>query len=142
MWFIGINRDQADKAFRTIKSVYSTASLAVGNVVAYDVATFDGVRVTRPATANLALAAGVVAAVIANGEYGKIQTWGYNADNLVDGVTSLNAGDPLAITNGSFNLTLATAVTNAAGSYLPAFAAGVSYTTGAAAAKAVMVRCI
>lgn len=140
-WRQGINRGDADKAFRNIQYIYSTAASALGQAVCYDIGTFDGVRATRPATANLSLPAGIVDAVIAVNGYGAIQTAGPNANALVDGATGLGAGDPLAITDGSFNLTLATAVTNAAGQFAPCFVAGEAYTTGAAAAKDVFVNC-
>jgi hypothetical protein len=142
MWFQGINRSDADKVFRNIQYIYSTAASVVGQAVSYDVGTFDGVRATRPATANLSVPAGIIDAVIAVDDYGPIQIWGPNANALVDGTTGLGAGDPLAITNGSFNLTLATAVTNAAGQFAPCFVAGEAYTTGAAAAKDVFVSCL
>lgn len=142
MYLQRINRDDPEKIFINVQNIYSTAALAAGDIVCFDVSTFDGVRVTQPATANLALPAGAAAEAIAVNGYGLVQAWGYRADVDVDGTTGLGAGDPLAITNGSFDLTLATAVTNAAGQYAPCFVAGVAYTTGAAADKAVFIRCI
>lgn len=143
MWFQGINRDDPEKVFRTAQNIYSTADVTAGQALCYDVSTFDGIRVTQPATANLHLMAGIATGTMAQNEYGAIQIGGYCDIALVDGTTGLGAGDPLAVTNGTFNLTLdASEVTGAKG-VVPHFAvAGEAYTTGAAAAKAVWLRCI
>ena len=138
MWSSGILRDQKDMTFRT---VYYVDAAAVGEVFCYDIGTFDSTRVITPATANLALPAGVATQVQAATTYGKMQTWGYNDTVGVDGTTDVTAGAPLTTVNAIKTLVIATAVTNGAGQYVPAFASGVAYTTNAVAAKAVMVRC-
>lgn len=140
MYFQRINRDDPEKGFINVQNIYSTAALAAGDVVCYDVGTYDGVRVTQPATANLHLACGAAAEAIAVNGYGLVQCWGYRDDIDVDGTTGLGAGDPLKIANGSFDLALYT--TAIANPTAVRFVAGEAYTTGAAADKAVFLRCI
>lgn len=135
-----INRDDPEKVFINVQSVYTTASLQPGDVVCYDVATYDGVRVTNPLTANFALACGVAAEVIANGGFGLAQCWGYRDDVDVDGTTGLAAGDVLKMTTGSFDLSYYTTATSAS-RLAYRFAAGEAFTTGLADKK-VMIRCI
>ena len=143
MRFQHINREDAEKIYISVKSVYTTASLAAGDVVCFDVATFDGLRVTNPLTANLNLIAGVASQTIANGDFGAVQAYGY-ADNVdVDGTSGLGAGDPLQVSNASFDLTLVTAGAEVGKGWLkPAFVAGEAYTAGAAADKKVFVRAL
>ena len=135
-----INRDDPEKIFINVQSIYSTAALAAGDMVCYDVATYDGVRVTQPATANLHLSCGAAAEAIAVNGFGLVQAWGFRDDIDVDGTTGLGAGDPLKIADGSFDLALyTTAIVNP---FAVRFVAGEAYTTGAAANKQVFLRCI
>ena len=135
-----INRDDPEKIFINVQSVYTTASLAAGDVVCFDVATYDGVRVTNPLTANFGLVAGVAAETIANGGFGLVQCYGYRDDVDVDGTTALAAGDVLKIANASFDLAYFTTATSA--NHLAyRFIAGEAFTTGLADKK-VMVRCL
>ena len=63
----------------------------------------------------------------------------------MDGTTGLGAGDPLLISNGSFNLILDASEPDSGsldGGWAPNFVAGEAYTTGAAAAKKVFIRCL
>lgn len=140
MWFTGIARDSKDNAFRTV--YYVDACTSVGQVFNYDVGTFDTIRVITPATANLACPAGAATQTQSATTYGKIQTWGYNDTIGVNGTTDVAAGDPLTTANGILTLAKATAVTNAAGSYIPAYVAGEAYTTDSIAAKKVFIRCL
>ncbi len=139
MWYNQISRTEALKGFR---AVYFVDAATVGDVFCYDVGTFDGTRVITPATANLALPAGAAVAIQAAASVGTIQTFGYNDTIGVDGTTDVAAGDPLAVANGSLTLAKATAVTNAAGTYIPAFTAGEAYTTNSVADKKVFIRCV
>jgi hypothetical protein len=141
MLFQRLNRSDPEKVFIVVKNTYSTAAITVGQVVCFDYTTdADGVGVTQPTTALLKLAAGVVeTASIAVGDYGLVQVYGHNANALVDGTTGIGIGVPLKVKNGSFALDVA-GVTATGASYL--FVAGIAYTTGAAAAKKVFVRCM
>lgn len=139
MWFTGIASSTKDKAYRT---VYYVDAATAGDIFCYDVGTFDSTRVITPATANLALPAGRASQVNAATTYGKIQTWGYASDVGVDGTTDVTAGAPLTTANTLLTLAAATAVTNAAGTYIPAFTSGVAYTTNAIADKEVLIRCL
>lgn len=142
MFFQKINRSDPEKVFIVVKNSYSTASLSEGNVVCWDYTTdADGVGVTRPTTALLKLAAGVAAQTIAAGDYGLIQVYGHCTTATVDGTTGINPGVALQPVNNAFNLAIGNVGVTAAGaSYL--FLAGQTYTTGAAAAKKVFIRCL
>ena len=134
-----INRDDPEKIFINVQCVYTTG-LVAGDVCCFDVATYDGVRVTGPATANLGMVAGVAAETIANNGFGLVQCWGYRDDVDVDGTTALAAGDVLKIANGSLDLAYFTTATSA--NHLAyRFIAGEAFTTGLADKK-VMVRCL
>jgi len=119
---------------------WSTAAITVGQVVCFDyTADADGVGVTQPTTVLLPLLAGVVAeASIASGEYGLIQVYGHNADALVDGTTGLIVGDNLVPANGVF--AFVRNGTDYTGGNMAI--AGELYSTGAAAAKIVFLRCM
>ena len=139
MYFQRINRDDPEKVFINVQSVYTTASLAAGDIVCFDVATYDGVRVTNPLTANLHLVCGAAAETIANGGFGLVQAWGFRNDIDVDGTSGGNAGDVLKHANASFDLlkyTTAQLVTAH-----PYFVAGTSFSTGTSD-RAVFLRCI
>jgi len=130
-----------EKIFIVVKNTYSTAAITVGQVVCFDYTTdVDGVGVTQPTTALLKLFAGVVAtpSIAING-VGLVQVYGHNADALVDGTTGIGVGVPLKTANGVFNLVIA-GVTATGASY--PFVCGQAYTTGAAAAKRVFLRCL
>lgn len=141
MFFQRINRTDPEKVFVVVKNAYSTASLTKGQVVSFAYnGTDDGLAVTRPATANLALIAGVVAETIAYGGYGQCQVYGHNADCLVSGGTDVALGDKLAAKNGVFNVIKdgGTLVAGESG----VIVAGQAFTTSTAAAKKVFVRCL
>lgn len=141
MLFQRLNRSDPEKVFIVVKNTYSTAAITVGQIVAWDYTTdADGVGVTRPTTALLKLVAGVVEyASIAAGEYGLIQIYGHNANALVDGTTGIGVGAPLIAQNNTFALDKA-GTTSGGASYN--FVCGQAYTTGAAAAKRVFLRCM
>ncbi|MFQ5472243.1 MAG: hypothetical protein ACE5FA_05080 [Dehalococcoidia bacterium] len=138
-----VNRSDAERVFIAVKNSYSTAAITVGQAVCFDYTTdADGVGVTQPTTALLTMPAGIVEdASIAAGEYGLVQIYGHNANALVNGSSGTDVGDPLIMQNGAFDIILATEVTNGdAVSYF--FVAGEAYSTGAAAAKKVFIRCM
>lgn len=135
-----INRDDPEKVFINVQSTYSTASLTAGDVVCFDIDSYDGLNVTRPATANFGLVCGAAAETIANGGFGLVQCWGYRDDVEVDGTTALAAGDVLALQNNSFVLRYYTTATVASITAYR-FIAGEAFTTGSADKK-VFLRCI
>lgn len=143
MLFQRLNRSDPEKIFIVVKNSYSTAAITVGQCVSFDYTTdADGVGVTRPTTALLYHAAGIVeSASIAAGDYGLVQVYGHNANALVDGTTGIGVGTPLQAVNGAFNLAIVTAGVTIAGPSYP-FVCGQAYTTGAAAAKKVFLRCL
>jgi len=108
--------------------------------VCFDVATYDGVRVTNPLTANFGMVAGAAAEAIVNGGFGLVQCYGYRDDVDVDGTTALAAGDVLKLVTASFDLAYFTTATSA--NHLAyRFIAGEAFTTGLADKK-VMIRCL
>jgi len=137
MFFQRVNRSDPEKVFISVKNSYSTAAITVGQVVAWDYTTdADGVGVTRPTTALLKCTAGVVVdASVAASEYGLIQTYGHNADALVDGTSGLAAGGALIGKNATFNFDKYST------GHSIAFC-GETYSTGAAAVKKVFLRCM
>jgi hypothetical protein len=142
MFFQKINRTDPEKVFIVVKNSWSTAALAEGYVVCWDYTTdADGVGVTQPTTALLKLAAGVAADAIAVGEYGLIQVYGHCTTATVDGTTGVNVGVALQAVNGAWNLAKGNVGVTAAGASYN-FIAGETYTTGAAAAKKVFLRCL
>lgn len=141
MFTTGVTRTGPEKVFIQVKNGYSTASLTVGQLVCLSTTAADGVTVTRPATANLALLKGIVKdPTIAYGEYGEAQCYGYNEDALISGGTDVAAGDKLAAKDAVFNAIKA-------GGTLVAGESGVlvalqAFTTSTAAAKKVEIRCM
>ncbi len=138
-----INRADPEKVFIVVKNSYSTAAITVGQCVSFDYTTdADGVGVTRPSTVLLTMPAGCVeTASIEVGDYGLVQVYGHNANCLVNGSSGTDVGDPLIMQNGLFDVIVAAEVTNGdAAAYF--YVAGEAYSTGAAAAKKVFIRCL
>ena len=140
MFTTSVNRDGPEKIFIQVKNGYSTATVTAGQLVCLSTTAADGVTVTRPATANLALLKGIVTQSdgIAYGSYGEAQCYGYNAVALVSGGTDVAAGDKLSAKDAVFN------AIKAAGT-LVAGESGVlialeAFTTSTAAAKKVEIR--
>lgn len=141
MWSTGVNRSDPEKVFIQVKNGYSTASLTVGQLACLSTTVADGITVTRPATANLALLKGIVTdASIAYGAYGEAQCYGYNNVALVSGDTNVTAGAKLSAKDGVFNAIPAagTLVAGESGVLIALQA----FTTSTAAAKAVEIRCM
>lgn len=145
MHFQQINRTDPDKVFSVVYNSDATA-MSVGEVVCWDYTTdADGVSVVTPTTALLPAVAGVVAdTTIAASAYGRIQIYGHCSNALVVGTTDVAAGDQLAAVNGAKSLAKATVtgISAASDTALTPFVAGQAYTTTAAAAKKVFVRCM
>lgn len=141
MQFQRVNRSDPEKVFIVAKNSSSTSAMTVGQVHCWDYTTdVDGVGMTFPTTALLKLPAGIIeTASIAAGDYGLVQVYGHNANALVDGTTGIGVGVPLKTANTVANLVIA-GVTATGASYF--FVCGQAYTTGAAAAKRVFIRCL
>jgi hypothetical protein len=146
MLFQRINRSDAEKVFIVVKNSYSTAAITSGQVVAFDYTTdADGVGVTRPTTALLAMPAGVVeTASIAAGDYGLVQVYGHNANCLVNGSSGTAVGTPLKMQNNLFDLIrISSAITvGFAASASHTFVSGAADSTGAAVAGTVFIRAL
>lgn len=140
MRFQRINRSDPEKVFVVCKNAAATA-LAAGDVViwAYN-ATDDGLAVAYPTTTKAALVAGVVASAIAVSGYGELQCYGHNADCKVSGSTDVAIGDKLSAKTGVVNAIKAAGTLVAGESGV--IVAGQAYTTTAAAAKKVFIRCM
>jgi len=142
MFAQAINPGDPEKIFIVVKNSYSTAALAVGNVVSWDYTTdADGVSVTRPTTALLKLAAGVAAEAIPINDYGLIQVYGHCTSALVDGTTGVHLGSALQPVNDLFSLAVANIGVTAAGASYN-FLVAETYTTGSITAKKVFIRCL
>jgi hypothetical protein len=135
-----INRTDPEKIFIVVKNSYSTAAITVGQAVVWDYTTdADGVGVIQPTTALLKAECGVVeSASIAVDGYGLVQVYGHHASAQVDGSTGTTGGKPLTVQDGSFALIAATGTSGVSHSFI----AGETYSTGAAAAKKVFIRCL
>jgi hypothetical protein len=145
MFFQRILRDDPEKVFITVKNSYSTAAITVGQAVAWDYTTdADGVGVTQPTTALFKMPAGIVeSASIAAGDYGLVQVYGHNANALVNGSSGTVAGMALRVENAAFSLLrISTAIDTFGEACSFPFICGQAFSTGAAAAKKVFIRCL
>lgn len=79
----------------------SGGALANGDVVIWDATADDGITVTTTATAGSNAVAGVIVDSIADGEYGRMQIYGYHSAVKVDGGTTDVAADTLIGTGGT-----------------------------------------
>lgn len=106
MLFQRVNRTDAEKVFVVAYNA-SGGAFTTGQAVCWDCGTSaDGIRVTTPATATLSAFAGLTTAGIANGAYGLVQVYGYNASASVkpDITTALVAGSIFLPVNASADL--------------------------------------
>ena len=119
------------------------ATITAGYAAVYDTGTFDGVRVTKPATATLSLLVGVANKDIADSTYGAFQMYGYRQSAYVTNDTSvaIAAGDILIAANAVWTLGRSAASDGKTGFVI----AGQSFataTTPAGANKNVFLRCL
>jgi hypothetical protein len=105
IWPAVVGDDQQEVGYARVKNV-SGAAFARGDVVAWDVSSPDGIRVSTPATATLGLAVGVLAAALANGAYGPCQVYGYTAYAYVTNhaTQAIAAGDILIAVDAGTHL--------------------------------------
>jgi hypothetical protein len=140
--FQRIVRGDPEQIFGVFFNV-SAATITAGRAAVYDTATFDGVRVTTPATATLSLLVGVANKDIADSTYGAFQMYGYRQSAYVTNGTSqaISAGDILVPVNAAGHFAWSAASNGTSGLVL----AGQSFstaTTPAAANKNVFLRCL
>jgi len=142
MLFQRINRSDAEQVFAAVYNVMG-AVITGGYAAVLDTATFDGLRVTKPATATLSLLFGVANKDIADSSYGIAQIYGYRQSAFVTNGTSqaIAAGDILIPVNAQNYLAWSAASDGKSGFVI----AGQSFataTTPAAAQKNVFLRCL
>lgn len=82
-----VPRDEAEGVFIRVKNG-SGGALANGDVVIWDATADDGITVGTTASAGSKYVAGVIVDTIADGEYGRMQVYGYHSAVKVDGGTT------------------------------------------------------
>lgn len=142
LMFQRINRGDPEQIYAACYNV-TGATQTAGYAIVLDTSTFDGVRVTKPATATLSLLYGCANKDIADSSYGIAQIYGYRASAFVTNDTSqaIAAGDILIPVNAQSYLTRSAASDGKSGFVI----AGQSFataTTPAAANKNVFLRCL
>lgn len=140
LMFQRINRSDAEQIFAAVYNVMGATQTA-GYSMVLDTSTFDGLRVTKPATATLSLFMGVANKDIADSSYGIAQIYGYRQSAFVTNDTSqaIAAGDILIPVNAQSYLKWSAASDGKSGFAI----AGQSFataTTPAAANKNVFLR--
>lgn len=147
MKFAQIVSTEAEAVFANVLNVQAVTA-DDGDVVAWDVTSPDGVRVTQPATATLGLAVGIVSGSIAASAYGLAQVYGYKSvGNYSTDTATGAAGDGLIATAAadylSNNAATGVSAAVAAGGSHPFFYAAETRTdTAALAATKVFIRCL
>lgn len=131
--FQRINRSDAEQVFAAVYNV-TGATVTAGYSIVLDTSTFDGIRVTKPATATLSLLVGVANKDIADSSYGIAQVYGYRQSAFVTNDTSqaIAAGDILIPVNAQHYLTRSAASDGKSGFAI----AGQSFATATAPAAA------
>lgn len=145
MQFQRINREDADRVFSVFYNV-AGATITAGYPACWDTSTADGVRVTKPATANLSLVVGLAVDSILDSSYGKFQVYGYKASGWVINATAqtLAAGDILIPVNAQWYLNFSAASDGKSGFLIAgeSYASVTQTTLSAAASKKVFIRCL
>lgn len=142
MIFPRITRGNVERVFALFFNV-AGATITANYPAVWDIATADGVRVSKPATATLSLLAGVANRDIADSAYGLFQVYGYRASGFVTNDTSqaIAAGDILIPVNAQWYLARSAASDGKTG-FMYAGESFATATTPAAANKKVFVRAL
>jgi hypothetical protein len=142
MIFSAFQREDDDSLFTVCKNA-SGAAINVGEPVAWDLTSVDGVRVSLPASNELSLFRGVATETFADGTYGKVQVGGYCSYAKVTNDTSqaIAAGNILIPVAASAYLAYSGASDGKSG-FVYAAEAFATATTPAAAAKGVLLRAL
>lgn len=140
--FQRINRADAEQVYGAVYNV-AGATITAGYAMVLDTGTFDGIRVTKPATATLSLLVGVANKDISDSSYGLAQVYGYRQSAYVTNDTSqaIAAGDILIPVNGQHYLTRSAASDGKSG-FIIAGQSFATATTPAAANKNVFIRAL
>jgi len=140
MIFKKMSRDTAENVFSVFYNA-SGAAMAAGSAASLETGTFNGVRMSAPASATLSLYLGQCAQSIANSDYGLVQVYGYCPTALVTNSTNqaIAAGDILVPVNAATYLNRS-AVSDGKTGFVIAGAAVATATTPAAAAASVFIR--
>src|SRR6185503_11058092 len=101
-----VNLSSAERIFQIVYNVAGATVTANYPVVWDQASTADGIRVTKPATANLSLLVGIATNDIVDSTYGKVQCYGYRASAFITTDTSqaVNNGDILIPVNAQWYL--------------------------------------
>ena len=132
MLWAHINRDKKEWSFGNFYNAQASA-LAKGDWVAFDLGTqVDGNRTVQPIANGLTAVVGVAIGAVPAGDYGRFQTYGYQAEALVTNSTdqAITAGDSLKATASADYLSWA--ATGGAGSALQCAVAAEDVDTAAA----------
>ena len=142
MMFQRINRTDAERVFSVFYNV-AGATITAGYPAVVDIATIDGVRVSKPATATLSLIVGIAIDNITDSSYGRFQLYGYRQSALVTNDTSVAvaAGDILIPVNAQWYLARSAASDGKSG-FVYAGEAFATNATPAGANKKVFIRCL
>lgn len=142
MMFQRINREDAEKVFSMFYNV-AGATVTANYPAVFDIATADGVRVSKPATATLSLFVGIANRDIADSAYGLFQQYGYRASAFVTNDTSVAvaAGDILIPVNAQWYLARSAASDGKSG-FIYAGEAFATAATPAAANKKAFIRAL
>lgn len=140
--FQRINRADAEQIYAVVYNVMG-AVITGGYAAVLDTSTFDGLRVTKPATATLSLLFGVANKDIADSTYGIAQIYGYRQSAFVTNGTSqaISAGDILIPVNAQ-NYLAWNAASDGKSGFVIAGQSFATATTPAGANKNVFLRCL
>ena len=137
-----VNRTDPEKVTMRVYNV-SAATITAGYPAVWDTSTADGIRVTKPATANLSLLVGIADESIVDSAYGDVLAVGYRSAVYVTNDTSVAvaAGDILIPVNAQWYLARSAASDGKSG-FVFAGEAFATATTPAAANKKGFVKAI
>ncbi len=148
MIFQRINLNTTERVFQIVYNV-AGATVTANYPVVWDIAsTVDGVRVSKPATANLSCLVGIATGAISDSSYGKVQCYGYRSSAYVTTDTSqaVNQGDILIPVNAQWYLARSAASDGKSGFIYAVGGSGTiafaTMTTPAAANTPVIIRCL
>jgi len=142
MLFQRINRTDAETVFAIFYNV-AGATITANYPAVWDIASPDGVKVSKPATATLSLLVGIATAAIADSNYGKFQVYGYRSSGYVTNsdAQAVAAGDILIPVNAQWYLNYSAASDGKSG-FIYAGEAFATAATPAADNKKIFIRCL
>lgn len=146
MNFPAVVQTEADKVLVNILN-NQTVALSDGDIVVWNTSTPDGVRTTQAAANTLSLVVGAASGAIPASGYGLAQAYGYKSEvNVINGVTTIAAGDKLLPVATKDYLTWQETGGAVASEAFAVAAEGVAYVTqttlSSAATSGVFLRCM